>query len=115
MAKSNCERASSRKSLSGGWTLWFGFLILIFSGIGNWGYTYNAHRKYGQSPTKGALEVPNERYAQGEITRKQFAQLKADILAPQEVQRSHGAKQNVERCAEVGKPPSARRPIQKQR
>jgi putative membrane protein len=65
-----------------GWVLWIGFIILMFSGVGNWGYTYNAHRKYNLGLPKGALDILNERYARGEITREQFAQLKADILAP---------------------------------
>jgi putative membrane protein len=25
-----------------GWMLWMGFIILMFSGLGNWGYTYKA-------------------------------------------------------------------------
>jgi putative membrane protein len=53
----------------------------MFSGIGNWGYTYRAHRKYNLGQPNGALDILNERYARGEITREQFAQLKADILA----------------------------------
>lgn len=35
-----------------GWFLWFGILFLLFSSIGNWGYTYRAHRKYGQRQEK---------------------------------------------------------------
>jgi putative membrane protein len=65
-----------------GWMLWIGFIILIFSGLGSWGYTYNAHRKYGSRDPKGAIDILNERHARGEITREQFAQLKSDILAP---------------------------------
>jgi putative membrane protein len=65
-----------------GWLLWIGFIMLIFSGIGNWGYTYNAHRKYGLTARGGALDILNERYARGEITREQFLQLKSDILTP---------------------------------
>jgi putative membrane protein len=65
-----------------GWMLWIGFIILMFSGLGNWGYTYNAHHKYNLGRPNGALDIFNERYARGEITREQFTQLKADILAP---------------------------------
>ncbi len=61
-----------------GWVLWFGFIILLFSGIGNWSYTYNAHRRYDLS-RGGAREILDSRYARGEISREQYAQLKADI------------------------------------
>jgi len=61
-----------------GWILWFGFIFLIFSGVGNWGYSYSAHRKF-DLPRKGARDLLDERYARGEITREQYVQLKADI------------------------------------
>ncbi|QYE33437.1 MULTISPECIES: SHOCT domain-containing protein [Sphingosinicellaceae] len=64
-----------------GWILWFGFIFLFFSGLGNWGYTYRAHRRYDSGITNSGLDILNERYARGEITREQFVQLKADILA----------------------------------
>jgi putative membrane protein len=64
-----------------GWILWLGFVFLIFSGFGNWGYTYRVHRKYDLQPTKEARDILNERYARGEITREQFAQLKSDIAS----------------------------------
>ncbi len=64
-----------------GWFLWLGFLILLFSGMGNWGYTYRVHRKYGLLPGKEARDILNERYARGEITREQYAVLKSDIAA----------------------------------
>ena len=38
--------------LSWGWFLWFGIVFLMFSSIGNWGYTYGAHRKYGMQSLK---------------------------------------------------------------
>jgi putative membrane protein len=62
-----------------GWMLWFGFVFLIFSGIGNWGYTYRAHQKYDLPPRKEASDILNERYARGDITREQYVQLKSDI------------------------------------
>jgi putative membrane protein len=64
-----------------GWVLCFGFIFLIFSSFGNWAYTYRAHRKYDEQPEKRALDILNERYARGEITREQYTQLKSDISA----------------------------------
>jgi len=64
-----------------GWFLWFGFIFLFFSSLGNWGYTYSAHRKYGQWPTGNARAILDERYARGELTREQFSQLKTDLAA----------------------------------
>jgi hypothetical protein len=31
-----------------GWLLWFGFIFLLFSSVGNWGYAYRAHRRFGE-------------------------------------------------------------------
>ena len=46
-----------------GWILWFRIFFLMFSSLGNWGYTYRAHRKYGLRPEKEAFDILNERYA----------------------------------------------------
>ncbi|MEO7052452.1 MAG: SHOCT domain-containing protein [Rhodanobacter sp.] len=64
-----------------GWFFWFAIIFLLFSSMGNWRYTYAAHRKYGLGlpSQKEALQILNERYASGEITREQFAQMKSDI------------------------------------
>ena len=64
-----------------GWVLWFGIIFLLFSSWGNWRYTYAAHRKYGLAPPvhKEAIDILNERYARGEVTREQFVQMKADM------------------------------------
>lgn len=64
-----------------GWFLWFGIIFLLLSSMGNWRYTYAAHRKFGLGLPlqKEALEILNERYAGGEITREQFTQMKSDI------------------------------------
>lgn len=63
------------------WIVWVGFIILMFSSMGNWGYSYRAHRKFDGSVRRSAGEILNERYASGEIDRAQYQQLKADILA----------------------------------
>ena len=64
------------------WLIWFAFIFLMFSTIGNWGYTYRAHRRLEGQPRKEALDILNERYARGDVTREQFAQLKSDISKP---------------------------------
>lgn len=63
-----------------GWFLWFGIMMLMFSSLGNWGYTYRV-RTYGSSPRKEALDILNERYARGEITREEHGQKKSTITA----------------------------------
>lgn len=62
-----------------GWFLWIGIIFLLFSSFGNWGYTYSAHRKYGQLPGKAALDILNERYARGDIKSDEYNQVKAEI------------------------------------
>ncbi len=69
--------------LGWGWLLWYGIIILMFSSVGNWGYTYRANRKYQDSPRKEALDILNERYARGEIVRDEFTRMKSDIKSPQ--------------------------------
>jgi len=62
-----------------GWFLWLCFIFLMFSSVGNWGYTYRAHRKFGSQPGKEALDILNARYARGDITREQYVQMKSDV------------------------------------
>lgn len=63
------------------WVLWVGFLILMFSSMGNWGYAYQAHRKYDGGLRRNAVDILDERYASGEIDRAAYHQLKGDIAA----------------------------------
>ncbi|MFC1915718.1 SHOCT domain-containing protein [Chloroflexota bacterium] len=62
-------------AFGGAWMLifWGGFLALII-----WGVTRLSSR--GDSTLKHEpLDVANERYAKGEITKKEFEQLKKDL------------------------------------
>ena len=63
-----------------GWILWFGFIFLLFSSFGNWGYAYRAHRKVDEvSNEKDAIDILNERYAKGEIGREDYNRMKTEI------------------------------------
>lgn len=70
---------SSASYFGWGWILWLGFVVLMFSSFGNWGYSYRAHRKLDDYPRRDAAAILNERYASGELTRAQYVELKADI------------------------------------
>jgi putative membrane protein len=64
---------------SWGWFLWLGFVFLLFSSVGNWGYTYRAHQKFDKPPRKEAFDILDTRYAKGEINREVYNQMKSEI------------------------------------
>jgi putative membrane protein len=69
-----------------GWVLWFGMVFLFVSIMGNYSYTYRAHRKYeGLSSAKTALDILNERYARGEINHEEFMKMKSNIVGNEKV------------------------------
>jgi putative membrane protein len=72
-----------------GWFLWLGIVVLFFSSVGNWGYTYRAHRRFGGMPRGDALDILDARYAKGDITRDEYALMKSEIS----VSRSTGSRQ----------------------
>jgi putative membrane protein len=62
-----------------GWFLWLGFIVLMFSNIGNWGYTYRAHRRFGEFPKGSAFDILADRYARGEINAAEYGQMKSEL------------------------------------
>jgi len=64
-----------------GWFLWFGVLMLFISGIGNWGYTYRAHRRFEDANYRDALRILNERYARGDFDYELYVDMKSTILS----------------------------------
>ena len=64
-----------------GYFLWFGMFFLLLSSVGNWGYTYSAHRRQNVSPKKDAFDLLNERYAKGEILHEEYKRIRSDIKA----------------------------------
>lgn len=70
---------SSSSYLDWGWILWLGFIFLIFSSVGNWGYAHRAHRKVDGASPRNAAMILNERFASGELTRTQYLEMKSDI------------------------------------
>ena len=64
-----------------GFILWFGFIFLLFSSMGNWGYTYRAHRKYlDLSQSRSAFDILDERFAKGELKRDEYLSMREDLV-----------------------------------
>lgn len=68
--------------LGWGWFLWIGVWFLLISSFGHWGYTYRSSRRSASLPQRNAVDILNERYAGGEITREEFTRIKQEISAP---------------------------------
>ncbi len=66
-----------------GWWMVFGglFMVLFWGGLIAliiWGFT-KLLRRGDSAPKRDPLEVAKERYAKGEIPRKEFEQIKKDL------------------------------------
>lgn len=60
--------------------VWLGFLILIIVGIFLIVRALAGRKAGGDGGGKSALDILNERYARGEITREEYNERKKDIL-----------------------------------
>ena len=56
-------------------------LIWAIASAGRRGHYWHDYHNSGQSPRNPGLDVLNERYAKGEITKEEYEQKKKDILA----------------------------------
>jgi putative membrane protein len=66
-------------SFGWGWILWLGFVFLMFSNIGHWGYSYRLHQRFGKVPRKDAFDILDARYAKGELSLEEYGKMKAEI------------------------------------
>ena len=79
-----------------GWFLWFGIIFLLFSSMGNWGYTYRAHRKVDDGyPPKNAMDILNERLARGDIKQDEYVLIKSHILSSQNLSKSEDVSRKI--------------------
>ena len=63
------------------WTvIWLGFLILIIVGIFFIVRAIAGRKAGGEGPGKSALDILNEKYARGDMTREEDTEKKKDIL-----------------------------------
>ena len=65
-----------------GWWMLFGSLwFVIFWGLIIWaaGTISNRERRSGSGGSESPLEIAKRRYAQGEISREQFEQIRRDL------------------------------------
>ena len=63
------------------WLLWLGVMLLFFSNLASRGYSCVVHGKGGHAVLKEAIDVLNQPYVRGQITREQLNQMKTDLAS----------------------------------
>ena len=86
-----------------GFFLWFGFIFLLFSSMGNWGYTYRAHKKYiDLTQGRSAFDILDERFAKGDIKRDEYLSMREDIVQPGSDRAQHRDSSDSKRSSTMG-------------
>lgn len=65
--------------LGSGRFLWLGFLVLLFSSVGNGRYTHRAHQKFKGTSPSDAFNILDARHARGDIVHDEYALMKSEI------------------------------------
>ena len=68
--------------MGGGWFMWLSILILVGAVV--WAFVYMSNSRGGSdggpyTEHRTALDVLQERYARGEITREEYEQMRRDL------------------------------------
>ena len=88
-----------------GFFLWFGFIFLLFSSMGNWGYTYRAHKKYlDLTQSRSAFDILDERFAKGEIKRDEYLSMREDIVLTASARAQHRGISDSKLSSTMGSP-----------
>jgi putative membrane protein len=74
------------------WVLWSIIGFVFFSSVLGWGYSYHSKRRtYDNYPNKTSVDILDERYARGEITREEYIRMKSDIIEGKEINTKKSA------------------------
>lgn len=64
-----------------GFVLYFGLILLMFSNIGNWVYTYQAHKRHlDHSQNRSAFDLLDENFAKGKLTYDDYISMREELV-----------------------------------